>query len=354
MTNPPLQVAIVGAGNVGLALGRMLAATGDYQVRVGDCTEEACAVAAGHGIDARHLDVSSMSQLAAFLNGADIAVAAVPNKLVSYVMKAAYDRGCHYIDFSVQGVALPVFEDRLCFPGCGVSPGLADLMVAELAGKGSASLDIEVAVGAIPARRTNRLGYSLIWNLDGLYTEYTSPCEAIRDFENVEVPPLSNLSKIIIGDSEYESFCTSGIVNSVASFSQKNIRTLTCSTIRYSGHLDYMQLLLDDLGLRNRRDLLRTVLQNGLGEAEQDVVLLYATSRPADGEDHSRKIIIRIAGGSELGNALAVGSAAHAAFVIDGIAARSSPGRVAVTGTLAGMIASRFAKNVISVEYLES
>lgn len=347
MARPPLQVAIVGAGNVGLALARMLKATGEYDVRAGDCTEEACAAAAAQGVDTRHLDASSVSQLSAFLSGADVAVAAVPDRLVARVMQAALESGCHYLDFSTPDRRLTEADTERVMPGCGVSPGLADLMVAALAAEAEGPIDIELAVGAIPARRTNRLGYSLIWNLDGLYSEYTSPCEAIENFEAVTIPPLSRLSAISLGGTDYEAFCTAGMIGSVRRFTGKNIRSLLCRTIRYPGHLDYMLLLLDDLGLRQRRDMLRTLLQNGLGEAEKDIVLLHASSRGAGGEDVERTITIRIEDSPSLGSALAVGSAAHAAFLIDRIAADALPGSTA--DMLDDLIKSRFAKEVINV-----
>lgn len=348
MTSMPLQVAIVGAGNVGLALARMLAATGDYNVRVGDCTEEARAGAAAHGIEARHVDASSASQLAAFLNGADVAVAAVPDRLVPRVMAAARNAGCHYLDFSMPDGASVDAGPRCFRRGCGVSPGLTDLIVAGLAAESEEAIDLELAVGAIPRRRTNRLGYSLIWNLDGLYAEYTSPCEAIENFEVVSLPPLSRLSAISLAGTDYEAFCTAGVIGSMRSLADTNIRSLVCRTIRYPGHLDYMLLLLDDLGLRQRPDMLRTLLRNGLDEAERDIVLLHASSRRA-GDDTTRAITIRIEDSPELGNALAVGSAAHAAFLVDRIAAGTVSSFPSTPDTLAALIESRFAKGIISL-----
>lgn len=352
MAGSRLQVAIVGAGNVGLALARMLVSTGEYQVRVGDCTDEACAQAITLGIEARQVDASSATQLHAFLGSADVAVAAVPDRLVSRIMNVASQAGAHHLDFSMPSETPANADGALKLSGCGVSPGLADLMIARLSAQADGPIDVELAVGAIPARRTNRLGYSLIWNLDGLYAEYTSPCEAIENFELVEIPPLSRPLTIRLGQTDYEAFSTAGVVGSIGNFAGDNIRNLTCRTIRYPGHLDYMQLLLDDFGLRHRRDLLRTILQNGLDKAEGDIVLLHARSRRVDGEADPRTITIRIEDAPGLGNALAAGSAAHAAYLIDNISAGSLRLSQDDPDTFAGLVQSRFARGIMSIEEL--
>lgn len=353
MNGSGLTVAIVGGGNVGLALAKMLAASGDHAVRVGDCTEEAVARAGAHGLDARLIDASSATQLGEFLQHADVAVAAVPDRIVSRVAMAALDAGCHYLDFSIPDGMMPSRGDaagRIVLPGCGVSPGIADALVASLAAEFGEPVDIELAVGAIPAQRTNRLGYSLIWNLDGLFAEYTAPCEAIVDFAMTELPPLSELTSLTIGGTAYEAFCTAGMMGSMRDLAGGNVRSLVCRTIRYPGHLDYMLLLLDDLGLRRRRDLLHTVLKRGLGETGPDVVLVQASARAAAHPSLERRTTIRIDASPDYGNALAVGSAAHAASLLDQIATAPARGGAWQPGTFDDLLESRFTRNIIRIE----
>ncbi|MEO3388439.1 saccharopine dehydrogenase NADP-binding domain-containing protein [Mesorhizobium sp. CAU 1741] len=354
MAGAALTVAIVGAGNVGLALARMLVASGDYAVRAADCTEEAVARAAGHGIDARLVDASSSTRLGAFLEDADFAVAAVPDRIVPRVAMAARGAGCHYIDFSIPDslvASLAEAPGRPVFlPGCGVSPGLADGLVASLAAEFEEPVDVELAVGAIPTRRTNRLGYSLIWNLDGLFAEYTSPCEAISDFALTELPPLSKLTAMTIDGTDYEAFCTAGMMGSMRPLAGGNVRSLICRTIRYPGHLDYMLLLLDDLRLRQRRDLLHTVLKSGLRETGSDMVLLHASARAAAGPDRQRQCTVRIDASPDYGNALAVGSAAHAASLLDQIRTAQVRDSAWRPNIFADVLDSRFAKGIIQIE----
>lgn len=322
MAGRAFEVAIVGAGNVGLALARMLDRTGDYAVRVSDCTEEACGRALSQGFRAVRLDASNATRLSGFIAGADAVVAAVPDRLVGRVAESVAAAGRHYLDFSIADAAMAALaagaRDAAFLPGCGVSPGLVDSVVAHFLDTSEGGIDVAVAVGAIPARRTNRLGYSLIWNLDGLFSEYTSPCEAIEDSRLVAVPALSNRIDLDVGGQPYEAFCTAGVMGAMKGFAGGRLRSLICRTIRYPGHLDYLQLLLDDLGLRHRKDLLNTVLRNGLTDSQQDVVLLHAAMNP--GRPDARALEMRIEAQADEGSSLAAGSAAHAAFLLDELA----------------------------------
>jgi saccharopine dehydrogenase-like NADP-dependent oxidoreductase len=347
------SVAIVGAGHVGLALARMLAETGDYAVRIADCTEEACLRAAANGLEVHRLDASSTTQLSAFLDGVGIVVAAVPDRIVGRVAIAARERNLDYLDFSKMDEAMAAMagvpDGPVFLPACGVSPGITDDVVSHLARTVEGPIDVEIAVGAIPVRRSNRLGYSLIWNLDGLFSEYTLPSKAIENFKVVEVPPLSNLVSVTIDGKEYEAFCTDGVMGSVSAFADTRVRTLTCRTIRYAGHLDYMLLLLDDLRLRHRRDLLHTILKNGLPDAEQDMVLIHASARGADGQA-AGGLTMRIEADQGRGSSLAVASAAHTAFLIDEISSGRNVRPTTDSDLLSGLLRSRFAVGLVHVE----
>lgn len=352
MAGRAFEVAIVGAGNVGLALARMLDRTGDYAVRVSDCTEEACGRALAQGFRASRLDASNASQLSAFIAGADAVVAAVPDRLVGRVADEVAAAGRHYLDFSIADAAMAALaarpRDAAFLTGCGVSPGLVDSVVAHFLDTSEGEIDVAVAVGAIPARQTNRLGYSLIWNLDGLFSEYTSPCEAIEGAALVEVPALSNRIDIEVDGELYEAFCTAGVMGAMKGFAGGRLRSLICRTIRYPGHLDYLQLLLDDLQLRHRKDLLTTVLRNGLTDSQQDIVLLHAAMNP--GRPDARALEMRIEAGRGEGSSLAAGSAAHAAFLLDELSAGAGAREVGRAPDAFGrFLESRFAAPLVTV-----
>jgi saccharopine dehydrogenase-like NADP-dependent oxidoreductase len=362
MTEPrALKVAIIGAGSVGLALADMLAASGDYAVLLADCVEDACIRAERRGLAAVHVDALRSADLRALIAGHDVVVAATPDPVTARIALAAVEAKIHYLDFASGVARASGARPRSCGPafldGCGVSPGLVDRAAAHLAGRFPGPVDLRVRVGAIPARRTNRLGYGLIWNLDGLLDEYTAPCEAIVDGQRTLLEPLSQKEEFSLGGVSYEAFCTAGGIGDLIDLAGTNVRNLVYRTIRYPGHLDYMRFLLDDLRLRDRRDLLTTILRNGLPEIADDMVLVYVTARgDRDGVAAEESLVLRIAaardGETGMASALAVGSAAHAAALLDRIR-DGAPDPAAGRGELERLLGNRFLKSVVACELLQ-
>src|SRR4029079_4399573 len=75
----------------------------------------------------------------------------------------------------------------------------------------------------------------------------------------------------------YEAFNTSGGLGTLAETLKGKVNTLNYRTIRYPGHAAIMKALLNDLGLRHRRDLLKDILENALPTTTQDVVIIFVT-----------------------------------------------------------------------------
>lgn len=316
---------IVGAGRVGLSLAGMLDDAGGFDAVLADCTDEALSVARTSGREAVYADVARPEELRRLLAGADLLAVAVPDRLVPALAGAAADAGINYLDFSdaaeeTLAAGLRQRTGKAFLAGCGVSPGLVDAIALGLVQKLDPGCDVDVRVGAIPAHRTNRLGYGVIWNLDGLIAEYTEPCAAILDGKAAEVPALSGRVEFSMDGVDYEAFHTSGSLNALKSLLAARVRNLTLRTIRYPGHLDYMQFLLDDLNLKSRHYLLTNVLRNGLPSDEPDALVIQVNANGTrNGVAASEQFSCRIeasAGHADQG-ALALASAAHAATLID-------------------------------------
>ena len=70
-----------------------------------------------------------------------------------------------------------------------------------------------------------------------------------------EVPPLEELEEFSLDGVTYEAFNTSGGLGTLCETYAGKVRTLNYRTIRYPGHAAIMKALLNDLGLRDRREL---------------------------------------------------------------------------------------------------
>jgi saccharopine dehydrogenase-like NADP-dependent oxidoreductase len=132
-------------------------------------------------------------------------------------------------------------------------------------------------VGALPKFPSNALNYNLTWSTDGVINEYCEPCEAIVNGQLKETQPLEELEEFSLDGILYEAFNTSGGLGTLCETLAGKVRNLNYRTIRYPGHAAIMKALLNDLRLRDRRELLKDILENAVPITLQDVVIVFAT-----------------------------------------------------------------------------
>ena len=332
-----MRILVIGAGRCGIAIAEMLAASGDYKVTLADVTEEARDRAASCNLPFVMVDGTRRREIDRLMPGFDAVIAAVPSSVCPFVAAAAETSGIAYLDL----VDIPeiVASGRLtgpaAIPSCGFSPGLVNDIAAGFAARIARPFDMTVRVGAVPIYPTNRLGYGLTWNVDDLIEEYTSPGDAIRGGRPIKVAPLQELEDLILDGARYEAFTTGAAASSLAAMLAGHAENFVFKTIRYSGHLELMRFLLDDLGLARRRDQLKMLLQNGLPEVSQDVLLLFTTVRNvrdglrAEESDFRRVRHGRLPSGRVI-SALLRASAAHLCAMLDLL----RTGEIAPTGII--------------------
>lgn len=334
-----LKVSIFGAGEIGSALAMALSASDDFAVQVIDRSEDALDRLRSMNVRAVLRTFGHSEDLPGLLSGQEVAVAAVPVGAINEIARAAAQTNVHYLDFSCAGpqtraILAPLSEHRAVFNGCGVSPGLIGNVACRLLDAFTPVTDLIIRVGAIPRYPTNRLGYGQIWNVDGLIDEYTRPSAAIRDGRDVSLTALEGYGQLSVDGVTYEEFVTSGGIEDLSIFSGLAPKNVTFKTIRYPGHLDYMRFLLDDLGLRTRRDMLRSLLFNGLPVIEDDILLLVVTARGLRGRQPTERTVChRFSPNRQLGpfNALISVATGYAASLLSML----HHGKIAAKGSIA-------------------
>jgi saccharopine dehydrogenase-like NADP-dependent oxidoreductase len=147
----------------------------------------------------------------------------------------------------------------------------------DLASKFERLRDVQMRVGALPVYPTNALKYNLTWSTDGLINEYCNPCESIRDGERGEVPALEELEAFSLDGIAYEAFNTSGGLGTLCDTLEGKVENLNYKTVRYPGHRDIIKMLVRDLRLGLRRDIMKDVLETAIPITYQDVVLIFVT-----------------------------------------------------------------------------
>ena len=330
-----MKVAIAGAGRIGHAIAHLLNETGDYDVSVFDRDALALDVLAASGIATTRVDSADAAALRAALEGFDALVNALPYYLAVNVAAAAKAARVHYFDLTedVRAThairALAHGAEHAFMPQCGLAPGFVGIAAHELAKRFEQVRDVKMRVGALPQYPTNALKYNLTWSIDGLINEYCQPCEAIREGRPQWVQPLEGLEHFSLDGVEYEAFNTSGGLGTLCATLGGQVSSLDYKSVRYPGHRDLMQFLLEDLRLADDRDTLKSILRRAVPATGQDVVLVFITVTGMRGgqlvqEALVRKVFARNVCGMPLG-AIQITTAGSMCAVIDLFRERKLP-----------------------------
>ena len=330
------HVAVIGAGKIGSTIADLLSRSGDYRVTVADRSADQLArLETLAPVETVELDVADGRGLERLLQGKFAVLSAAPYHLTTKVAQAAKTSGAHYLDLtedvaSTRAVkALAVGAHSAFIPQCGLAPGFITIVAADLCKRFDVLHDVRMRVGALPKYPSNALNYNLTWSTDGLINEYCEPCEAIVNGELHETPPLEELEEFALDGVTYEAFNTSGGLGTLCETLKGKVRNLNYRTIRYPGHAHIMKALLNDLRLRDRREVLKDILENAVPATLQDVVIVFVTvSGRKNGrllqETYANKIYSRRIG-QTVRSAIQITTASGICAVLDMLADGSLP-----------------------------
>ena len=279
------DIVVIGAGKIGGAIALMLADIGGYSVTLADRSAEQLAALDRHPrIATAVVDISDRGALKALLTGRFAVLSAAPFHLTGAIAAVAAETGTHYLDLTEDVAttkaveALAVDADCALIPQCGLAPGFISIVANDLAKNFDVLDSLRMRVGALPQYPSNALNYNLTWSTDGLINEYIEPCEAIVEGRLVTVPAMEEREEFSLDGVTYEAFNTSGGLGTLARTLDGKVRTMNYRTIRYPGHQAIMKALLNDLNLKNRRDVLKDLFENALPATLQDVVVIFVTA----------------------------------------------------------------------------
>ena len=275
-------VTILGAGHIGFAMALLLRECGDYDILVADRDTVRLGAVAALGIST--MQVSDDAQLEAAIAGRFAVLNALPFHRAVAVATLCVTAGVHYFDLtedvaSTQAIrALAQNARTVLMPQCGLAPGFIGIVGSDLARHFDTLHTLRMRVGALPRYPQGALRYNLTWSTEGLINEYCNPCEAIVDGVRTTVPALEGLETFALDGVEYEAFNTSGGLGTLTETLAGKARQVDYQSIRYPGHNAILKLLLNDLRLRDRRDLLKDILESAIPTTDQDVIVVFATA----------------------------------------------------------------------------
>ncbi|MHB8529118.1 MAG: saccharopine dehydrogenase family protein [Caulobacteraceae bacterium] len=358
------DVVIIGAGHIGAAITALLSACGDYRIAVADRSAEQLAeIGAYPRVEHRVVDVADARALEGVIAGKFAVLSAAPYHLTFLVAQAAKRAGAHYLDLTEdvastrQVKALAAGAETAFIPQCGLAPGFISIVAADLAQHFDVLHDVRLRVGALPKYPSNALNYNLTWSTDGVINEYCEPCEAIVDGMPRQTRALEECEAFALDGVAYEAFNTSGGLGTLCETLAGKVRNLNYRTIRYPGHAAIMKALLNDLRLRDRRDLLRDILENAVPSTLQDVVIVFVTVSGVQGgklvqETYANKIYAREMGGRMV-SAIQITTASAICAALDLLAQGALPTRGFIRQeeiALADFLANRFGRAYATTE----
>jgi saccharopine dehydrogenase-like NADP-dependent oxidoreductase len=280
------HILLLGSGIIGRMIARFLVDSGDYRLRVGDVDAESLdRLRQRVDVETLLLDAANADQLDAAMQGCDAVISALSFHFNVGVAQAAARAGISYFDLTedvetsraVREIAHSAQVGQIFMPQCGLAPGFISIVAHHLTKSFDRVDTVFMRVGALPLYPTNSLKYNLTWSTDGLINEYCNPCEAIYDGRRLDVLPLEGLEEFSLDGVRYEAFNTSGGLGTLCETLEGRVRQLNYKTVRYIGHRHLMAVLVNELRLRDRRDVLKDILEHSVPVTFQDVVVTFCT-----------------------------------------------------------------------------
>jgi saccharopine dehydrogenase-like NADP-dependent oxidoreductase len=289
------KVMVLGLGKVGSLVGVLLKHSGfeilgvDAVPRVG-LPFETC--------------VMDMRDGAAFAKaiqdrGVQAVVSCLPYNLNLPLAHAACEAGVHYFDLTedvptTQGILKIADKAKgVMAPQCGLAPGFIGTVGAHLAQSFDKLRSIELKVGALPKHPRGSLGYAFNWSPEGVINEYINDCEVIRMGHRQMVPALEGMEIVTIDGVQLEAATTSGGLGTMCETYAGRVDELAYKTMRYLGHFERMKFLLEELHLRNDRELVGRILKNALPPVDEDFVFIHAAVEGWQEGQLARKEFVR-------------------------------------------------------------
>lgn len=299
-----MKIVILGAGLMGKEAARDLVKSDDVEfVYLADLNvkpaEDFARELNSNKLEVLYVNATDDNQLSEVMALGDVVINALFYTFNEKVAKLAVEIGVHSIDLGghiggATDAVLALAEQAeakgvTLIPDLGVAPGMINI----LAGYGVEKLDevksIKLYVGGIPVKPEPPLNYNVVFSLEGVFDHYTDTSHVIRNGELMEIPSLSEIETIHFDKyGELEAFHTSGGTSTLTK-SFPHVETLEYKTIRYKGHAEKFQLLVD-LGLLSRDN---EVTLNGTSVKVRDVMREHLSPQLKLGEK-SDAVLLRV------------------------------------------------------------
>ncbi|MBU7018839.1 MAG: saccharopine dehydrogenase NADP-binding domain-containing protein [Theionarchaea archaeon] len=252
-----MNILVVGCGLMGPAIAKDCAQNKEVtHVEGCDIDEEqlkrCLKIVSNNKFETSILNLNNYEALVKKMKGFDVVVNASASQFSLNILKASMEIGCNLVDltsahYPLEGELYDEVKNAniTAIPGCGVDPGLIDI----LAGYGMDLMDeveeVYFACGGLPLNPQPPLDYKIVFGGKRMPIR-PGKVPVILNSAHVKVDRYSEVEPVHIeGFKDMEAFYD-GYPSSLLSLCmEKGVKTFKGKTIRYKGFTDKLQLLID-------------------------------------------------------------------------------------------------------------
>lgn len=243
------RVVVLGAGMIGAAMARDLAADPALRVDVADVRPEALAPLGQAGLRTVTADLGDTEAVGRLAAGYHLVVGALPSVIGLQTVRAVIEAGRDMVDISFMPEDPLDLDARARETGstaivdCGVAPGLSNMMAGYVAGRLDPCERIEIDVGGLPVERRWPFDYKAGFAPWDVLEEYTRPARIVEHGRVVVKGALSDPELVDVpGVGTLESFNTDGLRTLVRTL---RVPFMKEKTLRWPGHAELIRVLRD-------------------------------------------------------------------------------------------------------------
>ncbi|MFA5869655.1 MAG: saccharopine dehydrogenase C-terminal domain-containing protein [Candidatus Bathyarchaeia archaeon] len=202
--------------------------------------------------DTKKVNITSHEELVKAMKGYDVAVNSTAAKFSMGVLKAAMEVGVNVVDLAGGGYPQDgeIYDEVrkagiTAMPGCGVDPGLIDLLCGQAMEHMDEVKSVDFACGGLPKDPKPPLDYKIVFGGTRMPIR-PGKVPMIVDGKLKEVDRYSEVESIFVdGYKDMEAF-VDGFPSSLLKLCQeKKVENFRGKTIRYEGFVEKLMFLLD-------------------------------------------------------------------------------------------------------------
>jgi lysine 6-dehydrogenase len=258
------------------------------QKQLDACLSKLAGMQGAEKLAAVPLDLNDQAAAIELMTGFDVAVGALPKSASMLAIRAALQAGTPLVDLArPEDSQLPELRGEAkaaggcVILGCGVEPGLTEIMARHLAEKLDRVEELHIKCGGIPERPTPPLGYKIVFGGQGLPLK-ESDAFVVEDGGLKPVPRYSDVEKIVFsGVGECEAWHEGFMPWLLELPALKGLRVGTQKTVRWPGYAAKVTVL-KEMGLLSHEP----VVVDGVAVVPKRLLdaLLYPRVRLEEGE----------------------------------------------------------------------